>query len=497
QATVAVHSMTPVDNNPSPRANLAVTGIRSTHGTVFQQATTNVIVTVRNFGSQPATTTLSIELAGNPVESRAVELEPFATSEIEIPVSFSVPGDQTLVVSLSDDKLPWDNLRWLVVPVLSTQRILCLEGSRNASKHVAAALEPIAGAGIFRVTVLAMAEAGSVPLDDFHAVFVLNVASFSSVEIETLRRYVQTGGAAIFVMGNQTDPSQWNRQWQVSRRENSLVPVRLNEIVSRSDIRFEPNDYAHPLVKPFANFPNASLLEVPIWSHVSAQLLTDSQLSLALSDGSIAVAERDFHAGRTMWVALDMTLPETTPSESNSTEAWSAWPAFPCFPPMVHQLVRHATARQGEHRNVLLFDNLEGNMPANSEDDVQLILKTPNGRQREVNDAWDGSRFHVAIRPEFSPSIIGSGQFVPGIYQVICGKQSVDFAVNLDSTESDLRPVDLSIIPASIQVNPPDNSVADNVLSQPNGWPFRWLVMLLIVTLVGDSWLAHRMSRGA
>ncbi|MEZ6118675.1 MAG: BatA domain-containing protein [Pirellulaceae bacterium] len=497
QATVTVHSMAADVSSQSRHANFAVTDIRTSNGTVFQNSTANVVVTVRNFGSQAAKSTLTIELAGNPVESRAVELEPFATAEIEVPVSFSALGDQTVVASLAEDQLPWDNRRWLVVPVLGTQRILCLEGASNVSKNVVAALEPNAGAGPFRMTVLAMAEADSIALNDFNAVFVLNVASFSSAEIEDLRRYVQTGGAAIFVMGDQTEPSQWNRQWQVSRPEHSLIPVRQNDIVAGRDIRFEPNDYAHPLVKPFANFPNSSLREVPIWSYVSSQLLADSHVTLALSDGSIAVAERNFHAGRTMWVALDMTLPETTASESKSTEAWSAWPAFPCFPPMVHQLVRHATARQGEHRNVLLSDNLEGNMPTNPEADAQLMLKTPDGRQRNVDGARDGSHFQVAMRPAFVTSMIGSGQLLPGIYQVICGTQSVDFAVNLDTTESDLRPVDLSILPASMQMNPPDNLVDAALPSQPSGWPFRWLVILLIATLVGDSWLAHRMSRGA
>ncbi|MFM7073952.1 MAG: VWA domain-containing protein, partial [Planctomycetota bacterium] len=101
---------------------------------------------LRNFGARETTATVEFQVDGQPLASPTVVVPARGESIAMAKLRFDASGDRVAKAALGavspPDSQPWDDLRWLVVPVRERVEVLCVEGGLDEARFVALALAP-------------------------------------------------------------------------------------------------------------------------------------------------------------------------------------------------------------------------------------------------------------------------------------------------------------------------------------------------------------------
>ena len=178
------------------------------------------------------------------------------------------------------------------------------------------------------------------------------------------------------------------------------------------------------MVQSFRGRGQASLLTAPIFKYDKLTLPAGSgaKAVLAMANGDPLIVEEPIRRGRVVLVATSADL------------SWTAMPLWPSFVPLVQEIVAWCVGGQLEQRNVVVGEPIEAPVAA-SGGAVPASVETPDGRSH-----------HVQLRAAGDFSVLSYGDTAQsGIYVVQLGPpgdRSQTFAVNVDTTESDLAALD-------------------------------------------------------
>ncbi len=159
-------------------------------------------VSVKNFSRQSTSRrTVTPKLGEQSLPSRVIEsLSPGETVSVSFEVVAPSAGVHDLSVRIDNDELIADDVRYLAVETPSTIPVLIVEDdpSRRDSTYLSLALAPggEAETGI-SPSVRTSAEAASIDLSAYRAVYLLNVARVEPAWAEKLRAFVEAGGALL------------------------------------------------------------------------------------------------------------------------------------------------------------------------------------------------------------------------------------------------------------------------------------------------------------
>jgi len=236
-----------IDTGPQVAANYGITDLGLQSPVIGVGIPPMLRVTVGNFASgssQPENVRLLYRI--NQGEARSFPSQIIVppgeqvTATLQIP-AFDQVGPATIRVELAGrDLLEVDNHRTLAVNVVDAIPVLLVngratpQGGVDETHSLVKALE-ISGPsddGLntvtpFRISVIGMAELEqrSAQFSDFAVIILANVAIPSQRIADRLDEYVRRGGTAIFTMGDQVRPEEWNtRLW---RDGNGILPAPL------------------------------------------------------------------------------------------------------------------------------------------------------------------------------------------------------------------------------------------------------------------------------
>lgn len=514
-----------IDAAGATKDNAAVATLQTESADAVLSETTRVTATLQNLAPDHSSDRL-VELLVNglPVEQQEVTL-PAGTS---VPVSFRFPNSRTnesvVEVRLSDDRLALDNRRWLVLPTRKPLDVLVVGGPsasgslRSSARFVELALSPRVGSSdagsaenrnAITPTVVSDGRLPELELSRYACVFLCDVPLVTDAEAGLLREYVQAGGGLVISLGEHVRSESYNRV--LFGADGGLIAGRLADVVAASGVseegyRFEPRQYAHPILQPFAGNVDAGLLTTEIYRYFrfESPVDSDSRIVLRYSTGDPAIVERDVGAGRVFLVttALD--------------DSWSNWALWPSFVPMMHELVRDAAAGGLESRQLTVGEPIIRRLhSAHVDAGVELI--GPNGESKPLDAGAVATDHGPSAQPENTPSDIQRRRGLllatppilsSGAYQLMLGEPanvSEAYAVNVDTVESDLAALD-------------DQSVARDLLPEEDfefltGWtksPDRelgsgggrasltdWFLKAAFCLLLVDLLMAWRFAVGA
>ncbi|NIP84196.1 MAG: hypothetical protein GTO03_00985 [Planctomycetales bacterium] len=309
------------------RPNLAITQLGPTPG---QQATDVLIrleVEVTNFGTQTARN-VSVQLRkrafadaddteGTVTTLGAVtfdRLEPARPVRRSFDVTFDRPGHHEITARLPGDPLAADNRRFCVVAVLPEVPVLIVDGGGPDDPiflKTALAPSPRIRTGL-RPRIAPPTVLRDLPLDPFHAIYLLNIHQLDQVEVEALEAYVRGGGGVVFFAGDATRRDLINNQ--LYREGEGLFPVRLaapstlliDRLENAPDVTV---DHQHPIFqRTFADKYNTWLQKIMVERYFSvaqpfAQADDPNVSVLArLRDGAPLIVEKKFGQGRVLAV---------------------------------------------------------------------------------------------------------------------------------------------------------------------------------------------------
>jgi hypothetical protein len=498
-------SLRVVDLGEPAATNLAITRVAAAEPLATPDREIALDVTLRQFGNEPRPQCL-VELLvdGATVGEQTVDVPAGGEASLRFTHRFQSAGDHSVTVRAERDRLAIDDARYLAVPVQEEIRVLCVEGREGAAQYVAKALNPNpAGGSPIRPTVISEGELAETAVSEFDCVYLCNVAQLAPGEAERLRRYTANGGGIVIFLGDRVVPENYNslatsqggsganaaNRARGAAGVEPLLPARLGEIVSNEQLGLDPLDYRHPIVAPFRGRERAGLLTTPVARYFRLEAPQGDgrvQVAAAMPSGDPFIVAASSGRGRTVLVATAASLS----SVDASGEPWTQWPTWPSFLPIVRELLTFATGGSHSALQHEVGATLGGVLPTlDSSRTVEMIR--PDGRGDAVS----------MQSPDGQPEWHYSGTDVCGTYRLrgLPGIASSQFAVNVDTAESDLAKADSGQLPPQFVLNElarPTEYGESEMPSSGVGWnqSLLWAALALLCT---ESLLAWQFSKGA
>ena len=418
------------------------------------------------------------------MRAETIEVPAAGRSTVSFAHTFEAPGEHQVEARLADDPLAIDNRRWLSVPVREAIEVLCVEGREGAARYLAYALEP-SRASTPRVRPVIRLENALLEqdLNRFDCVALCNVRRFTREEAAVLHDYVRSGGGLLWTLGDQVQADSYNQQLGDEASGRRVLPARLESIAPTGVYSFDPLDYRHPILAPFAGHQRSGLLTTPVWKYVQVQPFDSAaaRVALAFNNGDPAIVEERIGRGRSILLTTAVS-PDSLDRSTDPPTPWTALTTWPSFPPLVQEMLAHAVRRRFEARNVLVGESLEGTLPG-AGPSAALTIRTPGGEAERV-----------AVQPAGQSSTWSfSGTAFSGVYVANFGPSANHdqrFAVNLNTRESDLDRFDSELLPGQFDPEFHIDKVVGGLPSTKPAQYFRYLLGLVLVLLLTETTLA-------
>jgi len=485
-----------IDLGQLPSPNLAITNLATPDPFVTINREITFDVTLRQFGPEPRSQcAVALLIDGVPVSEQTVDVPAGADAAVRFTHRFQSPGEHTVEVRASGDRLEIDNSRWLVVPVREEIRVLCIAGRPGAAKYVADALNPNpAGDSPIRPVVVSEGDLADVELSGFDCVFVCNVAQLTSSEAERLSRYAAAGGGVVFFLGDRVDRDSYNAQ---ASGKEPLLPATLGDVISQSQFGLDPLDYRHPIVAPFRGRERAGLLTTPVARYHRLDLpkaRPNAQVAAAMLTGDPFIVTAPLGRGQTVLVATDGSLSSV---DATTGEPWTNWPTWPSFLPLVRELLAFATAgQQQEWQQPVGTPLASRGVPA--PESAALTHLPPTNLKIERPDK-KSAPVNIQSTPSGAEWSYNDTN-LSGLYTLrgLPSNESRHFAVNVDTKESNLSQADPEKLPPELQTLEGMHD-ATNIGNSPGVSRAAWNESMLwaaLALLFVESFLAWQFGRG-
>lgn len=266
--------------------NLSITDLRPAGSVSVAGVPLMMEVEVTNFGSETIRKTqINLQAATYPEDAKEgvvaqnlnVKLDDLPTILIDeipsgetvsrrFPVLFQTPGQHALRASLPEDSIPGDDTRWMVNRFTATEKVLLVEEEGGeASRFLTLAMAPggMTGLQVDRASKSKLRDEKPDWLDQYDAVFLLDIDELETSMITRLRQFVEDdGGGLVFFAGPNTNLDRYNADLfengkglypipldrsiaipeQLSGNSSDFVPLRHPVFSSVIDIDFSPLD---------------------------------------------------------------------------------------------------------------------------------------------------------------------------------------------------------------------------------------------------------------
>jgi hypothetical protein len=412
-----IYRLRPVTTEPV--SNVALVGVHLLPEEPVAGETAEVVCSIFNCTPRPREGTVHLQL-GEFTQERHVTVRAFATADCAFNVTFPQNGSFTGKAWLDPDDLSEDNTRYVAVRVQKALQILLLSDSDPGDAHSAAffvsralAPSPETAPG-FNIVRRHSQDTDRGILETADVFILVAPATLSGEVVEIITRRVQEGARFLAVLDGATAPSllpaSFNPPFQL-----------LRTVVSENGESLVPGAR-----KLFSDADAGDWSAIRFRRHYQNQVLAarSSEVLLSYADGSAAVTFSSVGKGAVVFVNLPLT-----PDGGDFIGS-------PMFPATIHELLR-ALRRTSEGQEVTpgtawvleLATKGEGN----------LTVLDPEGAALETQLIASGRISRLAL-----PSARA-----PGIYLVKQGGVVVGAeAVNVDSRESDTRPIPLEDLKA-------------------------------------------------
>ena len=503
-----------VDAGVSATDNLAVTNVTTQEKALLAGLPARYEVTVRNFGSTPATNV--------PVKFAAGDAIPL-TSEIDnIPPgsSVSVPFTHT-VASVADgtlpepvritatieptgasalDRLPADNDRYYAARVSRGIGTLIVDGDPSAafgeaeSFFLSRALSPPGDvASAVDVETVTDIEFEGKDLDAYQVIFLCNVFRLSDDRLQELQSWVKAGGGLIVMPGNQIDDQYYATE--LYDRGTGLLPIEFQSIegddTEEKWVALNVVSEDHPVFAVFdgAAAPMVESARVFHWwaGSLSNDALNDGRINVIArftdADQSPALVEMAYGDGR----VVAATIPADT--------AWSNWPEEPGFLVTFQELSRYMARRTANEGAASVGEALRfpldparyatsvtGNNPSGDSMSLQPVASTENKSELvvEINKTQQRGFYDMKLN------------------RVDGQAETILFAVNTDTNESRLERIDGVELKSALGDAAVEMVTDADLLSLnaegARGELWKWVLGFLVVILCTEQFLAWMFS---
>jgi hypothetical protein len=260
-------------------------------------------------------------------------------------VKFTTSGPHRIEARLQADGVTADDARYTAVDFAASVPALLIEGDVRAigsnesdSYYVASAISPDPALTGIKPQIEPPQFLRTSPLDQFHAIYLMNVERLQDAEITALESYVKAGGGVVFFAGDRLQAADYTRR--LYRNGEGLFPVPLVDSVLLEEPLAEGTPdmqiSAHPIFGRFAGDRNPFISAVNIARYVAVERKwkpaadSTAKVIARLRNGAPLIVEQSFGEGRVVAVL------------TTAGPAWNNWArANPSYIVTMQQLQAH------------------------------------------------------------------------------------------------------------------------------------------------------------
>lgn len=244
----------------------------------------------------------------------------------------------------ASDPLAVDNTRYFTVEVRPPAKVLLLAERPGDARFVREALSPsqAGAASRFECEVGVLATAGDAPLDDYHAVLLLDPGPLPDDLWIRLADFATGGGGVGVFFGHNAlgEVASFN-----SEAAGRLLPGKLKRR-SNDETYLRPRRLDHPALAGLRNYDEIRWQLCSVFSFWQLEEIGDAYVIAGYANDEPAILERAMGRGR----VLVTTTPFSDPLEPEGREPWNVLPAEPWpFVAICDELVGYLT-QDGDER---------------------------------------------------------------------------------------------------------------------------------------------------
>jgi hypothetical protein len=360
----------------------------------------------------------------------------------------------------------------------------------SSAQYVRVALAPGGTKSGIRVRQESPSYLAEKPLEQFSAIFLLDLPTLEPLAVKALENYAANGGGVAFFPGTNTDLDFVRKQ--LYKEGNGLfpaAPVIVQELLpdyltNTSDIRIS----AHPIFRLFSDGESPLLSSVIVDRYLAVEPVVDPSVNVwaTLRNDAPLVLEKTVGSGRTMTFL------------TSASPTWNNWGCGnPSYVVVLLELTAWLSKRTEQLQSFLVGDPLVVRInPMENEERVQFASPP---RARELSDPG------VSVEAVQNEDGFLAATFMqterPGFYTVHRKsrsgvEQSELKAVNGSAAEGDIRQLDVTEISDMLRPirQPLETTAGFNTVSDFGGQQSisDWLLYAAILFLLGEIFLAGR-----
>lgn len=481
----------------SPRIrNAAIQQVASAHPLIGVHQPCVLTAVVENAGEESLPACQLLWRLGDEVLSTQSipALDVHATHTATCEVRFADKGLRKLTCELDvTDDLLADHRDTLIVDVVDELPVLIVDanlhqaGLQQDSLFLQTALgwvdgERVDQSSVFVPTVIDLTQFAHMDLSSYHAVIIPQVTELNADQLRNLQEYVEEGGGLWLAAGPRTDLDQFNAL--LFNESQGLSPWPLDRILDETEdssrrVTLNPQLSQHPAVRLLADQKKLDTAEIGV--HRRFRFLPpdddlDISVLLSLSNGEAVAIEQSVGRGRVIVQGVPLRW------------EWSELVRSEAFVVLVEEWLTYLTEARITRHNLAPGEPLS--LAVQDVGVSQATLRLPTGAEVELT----ADLVHQAHVFRTSRTLL------PGDYGLEVGLSGDEilFHVHRDHRESDLRPLtsdqqrQLAELLSQPVVVDSQREITLAATANPL-WPLLWLCLILLMVL--ELWLSHRMSR--
>jgi Aerotolerance regulator N-terminal len=295
---------------------------------------------LRSEGTKATTRVVEFTVDGKKKDEKTVQIPPKGVVEVNfmaLPRGEGNLHQGKIKLSGAPDPFAVDDERFFSFRVRPPLKALLVYDDPYEAYFVAAALDPNPGASALRpvhvekVTAKELGARHNGNLQDFAAVFLLNVKRLEEADWLALTRYVHGGGGLVVAPGHLSEPENYNSASQLLPGQLAAAPHIASPPTNMSRV----TNLTHPLFERYGQDLATVLARPPVYKYWPIRGEAGAGLVLVrFDDGAPALLERTFKGPKVGKVLL-WTLPLSRRADQGGAMGRSpaAFSEFPLYDP--------------------------------------------------------------------------------------------------------------------------------------------------------------------
>jgi len=419
-----------VDVGAANRGNHAILGASLSQNQILAGDTVTLEVEVGNYEEQPLHESLKVQVDGRSTFEKDISVAPWSAAKVTLPVPAGAPGLHLCEISLPPDDLAEDDTFRLTIPVLEKEGVLIVSDAPNPDKgavlYLKTALNPYENlAGSILPEQIRASQIDSGQLAGVRKVFITQAGKFGEAASKPLADFIFHGGGVVYFLDGDSDAVNLTA---LEHAMGAPLPLKLGrkriaQNVSTGAQQIIRGEFTKSrFLRLFRGAQRQDLALLEFYDITDASATGAGQILLNYADETPAMASLNHGLGTVLLMNFSV-------SEFSSNLARQR-----IFPAWMQEIVKNLSTEEPAPSSTVIGQTV--NDEVWKRDLQKSPLLQPDGTPEAVKMEPLGERVAFSFMPESL-----------GFYSMHSDHLLHAYAVNASPDESDLRPIDRSLLP--------------------------------------------------